>query len=40
MDIPEDFKKVLDSVTNKIAKYVIYTILNKGFCRVRFSEIL
>ena len=32
MDIPEDFKEVLDAVTNKRARFVIDTILNKGFC--------
>ena len=32
MDISEDFKKVLDAVTNKRARFVIDTILNKGFC--------
>ena len=29
MDIPEDLKKVLDAVTNKRARFVIDTILNK-----------
>ncbi len=29
MDIPEDFKEVLDAVTNKRARFVIDTILNK-----------
>ena len=32
MDIPADFKEVLDAVTNKRARFVIDTILNKGFC--------
>lgn len=32
MDIPEEFKKVLDAVTNKRARFVIDTILKKGFC--------
>ena len=32
MDIPEDFKEALDAVTNKRARFVIDTILNKGFC--------
>ena len=32
MDIPEDLKKVLDAVTNKRARFVIDTILKKGFC--------
>ena len=29
MDIPADFKEVLDAVTNKRARFVIDTILNK-----------
>lgn len=32
MNLPEDFKKVLNSVTNKRARFVIDTILDKGFC--------
>ena len=32
MNLSEDFKKVLDTVTNKRARFVIDTILNKGFC--------
>lgn len=32
MNLPEDFKKVLDNVTNKRARFVIDTILEKGFC--------
>ena len=32
MNLPEDFKMVLDSVTNKRARFLIDTILNKGFC--------
>lgn len=31
MDLSEDFKRVLDSVTNKRARFVIDTILEKGF---------
>lgn len=32
MDIPVDFKEVLDAVTKKRARFVIDTILDKGFC--------
>lgn len=32
MDIPKDFKEILDAVTNKRARFVIDTILSKGFC--------
>ncbi|MBQ3664626.1 MAG: hypothetical protein II919_00790 [Lachnospiraceae bacterium] len=32
MNLPEDFKVVLEAVTNKRAKFVIDTILEKGFC--------
>jgi hypothetical protein len=32
MDLPEDFKEVLSNVTNKRARFVIDTILEKGFC--------
>ena len=32
MNISEDFKEVLDAVTNKRARFVIDTILDKGFC--------
>lgn len=32
MDLPEDFRKTLKNVTNKRAKFVIDTILKKGFC--------
>lgn len=32
MNLSEDFKRVLDSVTNKRARFVIDTILEKGFC--------
>lgn len=32
MELSEDFKKVLANVTNKRARFVIDTILNKGFC--------
>jgi hypothetical protein len=32
MTLPEDFKEVLDNVTNKRARFVIDTILDKGFC--------
>lgn len=32
MDLPEDFRERLDSVTNKRARFVIDTILKKGFC--------
>ena len=32
MDLPKDFKDVLASVTNKRARFVIDTILEKGFC--------
>lgn len=32
MNLPEDFKKILDAVTNKRARFVIDTILKKGFC--------
>lgn len=32
IEIPEDLKKVLDAVTNKRARFVIDTILEKGFC--------
>ena len=32
MNLPEDFREVLDAVTNKRARYVIDTILQKGFC--------
>lgn len=32
MELPKDFRKILDYVTNKRARFVIDTILNKGFC--------
>lgn len=32
MELPEDFKEVLAHVTNKRARFVIDTILNKDFC--------
>ncbi|MDO4295397.1 MAG: HNH endonuclease [bacterium] len=32
MNIPKDFKEKLDSVTNKRARFVIDTILEKGYC--------
>lgn len=32
MDLPEDFKEVLAAVVNKRARFVIDTILEKGFC--------
>ena len=32
MDLPQEFKAVLDTVTNKRARFVIDTILDKGFC--------
>lgn len=32
MNLPEDLKKLLDAVTNKRARFVIDTILQKGFC--------
>ncbi|MEY8516559.1 hypothetical protein AALC25_06410 [Lachnospiraceae bacterium 29-84] len=32
MDLPEDFKDMLYAVTNKRARFVIDTILDKGFC--------
>lgn len=32
MELPKDFRKILDHVTNKRARFVIDTILNKGFC--------
>lgn len=32
MDLPEDFKGILESVTKKRARFVIDTILSKGFC--------
>lgn len=31
-DLPNDFLEVLDSVTKKRARFVIDTILAKGFC--------
>ena len=32
MELPEDFEKVLSSVKNKRAKFLIDTIKEKGFC--------
>ncbi|MCM1145313.1 MAG: hypothetical protein NC318_12170 [Blautia sp.] len=32
MELPEDFMEVLAAVTNKRARFVIDTILRKGFC--------
>lgn len=32
MELSQDFRKVLDSVTNKRARFVIDTILEKGYC--------
>ena len=32
MNLPQDFKDLLDSVTNKRARFVIDTIMKKGFC--------
>lgn len=32
MYIPDDFRQLLDSVTNKRARFVIDTILEKGSC--------
>ncbi len=32
MNLSEDFKAVLNAVTNKRARFVIDTILEKGFC--------
>lgn len=32
MRIPKEFRQLLDSVTNKRARFVIDTILRKGFC--------
>lgn len=32
MELPKDFRKVLADVTNKRARFVIDTILSKGFC--------
>ena len=32
MNLPDDFKKLLSSVTNKRARFVIDTILEKGYC--------
>ena len=32
MEISEEFKKVLDAVTNRRARVVIDTILEKGYC--------
>lgn len=32
MDLPQDFINVLNAVTNKRAKFVIDTILEKGYC--------
>ena len=31
-DLPKDFLEVLDSVTNKRARFVIDTVLEKGSC--------
>ena len=31
-ELPEDFREVLEGVTNKRARFVIDTILDKGFC--------
>lgn len=31
-DLPKDFLEILDSVTNKRARFVIDTILEKGSC--------
>ena len=32
MNLPDDLKKLLSSVTNKRARFVIDTILEKGYC--------
>lgn len=32
MNLPKDFQEILDAVTNKRARFVIDTILKKGFC--------
>lgn len=32
MDLPEDFRKILEEVTNKRARFVIDTIMKKEFC--------
>ena len=32
MDLPQDFINVLNAVTNKRARFVIDTILEKGYC--------
>ncbi len=32
MDLPKEFKDILAAVTNKRARFVIDTILDKGFC--------
>ena len=32
MDLPQDFISVLNAVTNKRARFVIDTILEKGYC--------
>lgn len=32
MDLPKDFKDILNAVTNKRARFVIDTILDKGYC--------
>lgn len=32
MNLPEDFKRLLDMVTNKRTRFVIDTILDKGYC--------
>lgn len=32
MDLPQDFKEILDAVTNKRARFIIDKILEKGFC--------
>lgn len=32
MKLPKDFREALDAVTNKRARFVIDTILDKGFC--------
>ena len=32
MDLPQDFINVLNAVTNKRARFVIDTIMEKGYC--------
>lgn len=37
MDLPQDFISVLNAVTNKRARFVIDTILEKGYCSTEQS---